>query len=442
MNIAVFGAGYVGLVTAVCLATQGNKVMVVEKDADKLQKLQGGRVTFYEPDVESLLDDAMASGKIAFTNDSAAAVASSELLFLCVGTPALPDGSADLSQVESVMKTILKNLQDLPARIESRGKLVVVKSTVPVGTADRLSRMAALHMHGLGNGSRIDIEVASNPEFLREGAAVHDFLFPDRIVIGVESERGERLLKTLYSSFECPVIVADTRTAEMIKYASNSFLATKISFINMVSDLCDKVQADVAQVAKGMGYDKRIGEQFLKAGIGFGGSCFPKDLQAFASVGRKHHVKVELLEQVIRINQDRPLKLLEKLKDALWVLKGKRLTVLGLTFKPNTDDVRDCPASHVIAGLLREQADVVAYDPVGIANFKAAYPDLSSRIRFADHAYEACERSDGIVLLTEWPSFKDLDWARVASRMDAPFLLDARHFLIEEKLENYGFVRG
>ncbi|MEK3882846.1 UDP-glucose/GDP-mannose dehydrogenase family protein [Paenibacillus sp. PL2-23] len=441
MNIAVFGAGYVGLVTAVCLAAQGNKVTVVEKDRDKLEKLQEGRVTFYEPDVDSLLDAAMSSGQITFTSDSAAAIAPAELLFICVGTPALPDGSADLSQVEAVMRTILKHLShyQIPSlQQEAEGKLVVVKSTVPVGTGDRLSRMAELHMQSIG--AAVPIEVASNPEFLREGAAVHDFLFPDRIVIGVGSARGERLLRELYRSFECPVLSTDTRTAEMIKYASNSFLATKISFINMVSDLCDKVQADVTHVAKGMGYDRRIGEQFLKAGIGFGGSCFPKDLQAFAAVGRKHHVQVELLEQVIRINQERPVKLLEKLKDALWVMKGKRVTVLGLTFKPHTDDVRDCPASHVIAGLLREQAEVVAYDPVGMANFRAAYPELSARMRFADNAYEACDRSDGIVLLTEWPLFKELDWVRVLAKMETPYLLDARHYLIDEELGKLGFV--
>ncbi|WP_162848425.1 UDP-glucose dehydrogenase family protein [Paenibacillus nanensis] len=437
MEIAVFGAGYVGLVTAVCLASQGHRLCVVEKDRAKLDKLRSGHAAFYEPELEGMLADAAGADRIHFTNNSGDAVHSADLLFVCVGTPPLPDGSADLSQVEEVMKTILKHETERKKHEEDKGKLVVIKSTVPVGTAYRLKRMADLYGNGAG-----EIEVASNPEFLREGSAVRDFMQPDRIVIGTSGERGEAMLRSVYRNFDCPVLVTDTNTAEMIKYASNSFLATKISFINMISDLCDKVQADISIVAAGMGYDKRIGEQFLKAGIGFGGSCFPKDLSALTAVGRKHHVKVELLEQVIGVNRDRPLRLMEKLKEEMWVLKGKTIVLLGLTFKPNTDDVRDCPAASVAERLLKEQANVVAYDPAGMANFKSLYPELSARIRFADDAYEACRRSDGIVLLTEWPVFKELDWGRISANMEAPFLLDARHFLEEAKLKQAGFIRG
>lgn len=438
MEIAVFGAGYVGLVTAVCLAGQGHRLCVVEKDAAKLNKLQSGRVTFYEPELEGLLADAVAAHRIRFTDDGGEAARSAEMLFICVGTPPLPDGSADLSQVEDVMKTIVKHAAGQADRSERPSKLVVVKSTVPVGTAERLKRIADIYAYG--NGETGGIEVASNPEFLREGSAVRDFMRPDRIVIGVSGEYGERLLRSLYRHYSCAIIVTDTNTAEMIKYASNSFLATKISFINMISDICDKVNADISLVAAGMGSDRRIGEQFLKAGIGFGGSCFPKDLNALAAVGRKHHVKVDLLEDVIGINRDRPLRFMEKLKEAIWVLKGKTIALLGLTFKPNTDDVRDCPAALVAERLLLEQANVVVYDPAGMAGFKSLYPELSAQIRFADDAYEACRHSDGIMLLTEWPAFKELDWGKIASGMDAPFLLDARHYLDAAELEKQGFL--
>lgn len=437
MNIAVIGAGYVGLVTGACLASRGNRVIVVEKDPVKLLKLQSGLVTIYEPGLEDMLSKAITNQCIRFTNDIAPAVADSDVLFLCVGTPSLPDGSADLSQVENAMKEILKQSSSPFINGQSGSKVVVVKSTVPVGTAERLLGMARIYEER--NAGAIRFELASNPEFLREGVAIHDFMQPDRIVIGASGEEAKERLSLLYEDFQCPKLVTDTNTAEMIKYASNSFLATKISFINMVSDLCDQVQADVTHVAKGMGYDKRIGDQFLKAGIGFGGSCFPKDLNAFAAVGRKHHVKVELLEQVIRINLDRPRRLLDKLKDALWVLKGKKIAVLGLTFKPNTDDVRDCPASHVIGMLLSEQAAVIAYDPVGMGNFNRMYPELSGSIRFARDAYEACAGSDGVLLLTEWPAFKELDWDRICAEMELPFLLDARRFLTEEGLEERGF---
>lgn len=429
MKIGVFGAGYVGLVTAVCLAEMGHLLQVVEVDESKVEKLNNGISTIYEPGLDELLERNISRGNICFTSDSRSVIEHSEIIFLCVGTPPLPDGSADLSQIDAAVREILRHTRD------GEYKLVAVKSTVPVGTAQRLRSL----IQEEARGRRVDIEVASNPEFLREGSAVRDFMNPDRIVMGVVSERARALFSSVYESFDCPKIFTTPETSEIIKYAANSFLATKISFINMVADLCEEVGADVSLVAEGMGYDKRIGPDFLRAGIGFGGSCFPKDLQAFLHVGKSKGLDFGLLEEVIRINNRRPVRAVERLKAHLNGLYGKQIAVLGLAFKSNTDDVRESPAAKLIRLLLQEGAAIRATDPLGIENFKRMYPDLIECVQFHDSAEVSVAGSHAAVIVTEWKEYKNLNWKKIKESMILPVVVDARNILNAQEMMDYGF---
>lgn len=431
MNISVFGAGYVGLVTAVCLADLGFHVLVVEKDHAKLGKLREGGCTIYEPELPELLLRNVNNGRLSFTGDGTEAIRASEVLFVCVGTPSRPDGGADMTQIEAVMKTIVDTCADTEER-----KLVVVKSTVPVGTGMWMEKIGRLY----AKGRTIRLDIASNPEFLREGAAVREFMHPDRIVVGVGSDYGRALMEEVYRSFDCPKLFTDTKTAEMIKYAANSFLATKISYINMVSDLCEETGADVALVAEGIGYDKRIGSDFLKAGPGFGGSCFPKDIRAFAQMGRSCGLDFGLLEQVMQINRDRPRRILKKLREHLWVLGGKRIAVLGLTFKPGTDDVRETPAAALIEALLSEGAVVAATDPMGIPGFERTYAGLAERIRLVEDPSEALWGVHAALIATDWDEYRHLDWERAKLGMETPVLLDGRNMLDRESMQRIGFA--
>lgn len=424
-TITVLGTGYVGLVTATCFAELGHDVVGYDVVSEKIARLSAGTPTIYEPGVEELLRGNLDAGRLRFTDDLADAIGSSEILFVCVGTPQAPDGRADLSQVEAVARTI--------AQHQDGYKLVVEKSTVPVKTAQWIRRTMELF-----GGGEHPFSVASNPEFLREGSAVQDFMEPDRIVVGVEDEEAERRLTGLYEPFDCPFLVVDLETAEIIKHASNSFLATKISFINMVSELCDAVGADVEKVAAGMGLDERIGHQFLRAGLGYGGSCFPKDVRAFARIADDHGVDFGLLEQTDRINVRRVPYLVERLKDMLWVLRGKRVALWGLAFKPHTDDVREAPSLRLVRRLLDEGAEVVGWDPQAQGAFRAVFGEHEG-LSYAETPAAAAVGAHAAVVVTEWPALGELDLAAVRATMETPILFDGRNFLEPGDCRRAGF---
>ncbi|KUK14700.1 MAG: Nucleotide sugar dehydrogenase [bacterium 42_11] len=423
-RIAVVGAGYVGLVSACGFAELGHEVVCVEKDEDKLAMLKEGVSPIYEPGLEELLKEKLACGSLRFTHDLGESAAWAQVIFICVGTPPREDGSADLSQVEEVARRI--------AGVIDEYKLIVEKSTVPVKTAQWIKR--TIELYG-GKGKSYD--VASNPEFLREGNALNDFFNPDRIVIGVESDRAEKILRDIYAKIDAPILVTDINTAEIIKHASNSFLAMKISFINMVADLCEAVGADVKRVAKGMGLDRRIGEAFLGAGIGYGGSCFPKDLKAFIKIAEEHHVDFSLLKEVQKINELRIERFLKKIKDVMWVLKDKEIAIWGLSFKPDTDDIREAPSLRLIPLLLSEGVSLRLYDPKAINNFKRVFPE-TDRVRYFTDPYSAVEGAHALVILTEWEEFKRADLARVKELLLTPLIFDGRNIFEPEEVQKFG----
>jgi nucleotide sugar dehydrogenase len=428
MRLTVVGAGYVGLTTAVCFAHLGNEVMVVEKLLEKVQALKEGKVPFYEPGLEEMLRENLSLGRLFFTTDLKEGLDFSDVIFICVGTPQKPDGSADLSQVEEVARET--------ARFMEGYKLLVEKSTVPVNTHKLIKRTVERYLKR--RGKILEFDVASNPEFLREGSAVRDFLEPDRIVIGVESERARRIMEELYKDFKCPIIFTDPATSELIKHASNSFLAMKISYINMVADLCEKVGADVRLVAEGMGYDKRIGREFLRAGIGWGGSCFPKDIKAFIKMAKDHGVDFSLLEEVDKINQRRAVQFVEKVKSVLWSLKDKTLAVWGLSFKPNTDDIREAPSLRLVPMLLKEGARLRLYDPKAMENFKKLYPP-GKDLDYAPDMYSAVEGASALLIFTEWEEFQRADLSRVKELMELPIIIDGRNIYEPEVVRGLGF---
>lgn len=438
MKISVIGSGYVGLTTATCLAQIGHDVFGSESDLEKLHKLQSGLVPIFEPHLESVFQDAVLRGKLSFgsTED---AIDHGEAIFICVGTPPLANGDADLSAIDAVARAIGKRA--------SGYRLVIEKSTVPVQTGNQLRKHLALHSR---NGLQCD--VASNPEFLREGSAVEDFLHPDRIVIGVESTRAAELLRKIYEpltqqTFSCPVhadchgqkeipvLVTDTCSAELIKHASNSFLAMKISYINMVADLCEAAGGDINSVAEGMGLDPRIGSSFLQPGIGFGGFCFPKDLQAFVRIADKHGCDFALLKEVERINQSRVERTVERIKRELWVVRGKKVCVWGLAFKPNTDDIRFAPALAIIRRLREEGAHIQAYDPQAMETAKRVLADVT----YCRNAYEAARGADAVLLLTEWDEFRNVDWHRLGTLVERPLIIDGRNMFNLEEIVGHGF---
>jgi len=441
VKVSVIGAGHVGLIAGVCLAEVGHDVVCMDNDAERVEALRNGKAPFYEPYLQELLEANNGGGKLVFTTELADAVKHAEVIFLCVGTPPLPDGEADLSTVERVSRQI--------ATLSDGYTLVVEKSTVPVLTGTRIH--ATMQTYSRGRDG-VEFEVASNPEFLSEGTAVQDYLFPDRIVIGVESKRAESLLREVYApiveqSFTWrpkptvnrppprPMLMTNRSTAEIIKHASNSFLATKISYINMVARLCDEVGADVAQVAEGMGLDRRIGPHFLNSGIGFGGFCFPKDLQAFVAMAERSRCDFGLLKKVEAVNQQCVAEFITKVKKELWVLKGKRIGVWGLAFKANTDDMRFSPAAAVVEGLLEEGAEIRAYDPCAMDEARKELP----QIEYADSAETAAADCDALVILTEWPEFRKVDLMSLREKMLRPLILDGRNLLDPKALRDLGF---
>lgn len=423
MEIGIIGSGYVGLVTGACFAEMGNNVICVDNDEAKIEMLRRGEIPIYEPGLEDLVTRNKAEGRLAVTTSIEEAGEACEVLFIAVGTPSKDDGEADLSAVEAVSRKIAECMKDY--------RLVVEKSTVPVQTGGWIRRTLERYNR---NGAEFD--VASNPEFLREGSAIRDFMHPDRVVIGVESERARKILFDLYEPLGCPIVVTDIESAEMIKHASNSFLAMKISFVNAVANVCERAGADVTQVALGMGYDHRIGKEFLRAGVGFGGICFPKDLQAFRKIAESFGYDFGLLREVEKINEEMKRLAVDKVRDALWVLKGKTVGVLGLSFKPNTDDMRRAPSVNIIRLLQAEEATVRAYDPVAMEKAKT----LLSEVIFCKDPYEVCAGSDALLIVTEWEEFAHLDYAHVAKLMLTPILIDGRNMLDPEEMRKLGFV--
>lgn len=440
--ITVLGMGHVGVPTAVGLAELGWTVTGADRDVEKMAMLREGRLTFYEPELQPLLDKHLQSGRFIPTGDVDGAIRSSTVLFLCVGTPQRSDGEADLSQVEEVARTIGTNLNGY--------KLIVEKSTVPAITAQWIKKTIRRYAKiendiatptGTGDPANLDIsfDVASNPEFLQEGKAVKDFFCPDRIICGVDSEKAWEILTEIYRPFQCPIVRTDPNTAELIKHCANAFLATKISFINMVSDLCETVKADVTQVAEGVGMDPRIGPDFLRAGIGFGGYCLPKDLRAFIHLAETHRVDFSLLKDVERINERRIELFVKKVCRALWVLNKKTIGILGLAFKPDTDDIREAPSIKVIESLLAEGVILRLYDPRAMPNLKHLIPETEGRVHYCSSAYETAHGTHALLVLTEWDEFRQLDLRRLKDVMEVPILLDGRNLLDPEQFRSAGF---
>jgi len=440
MNICVVGAGYVGLVTGSCLADIGHRVICIDNDEGKIRMLNAGQMPIYEPYLEDLIQQNRNRGNLSFSAELSRGAEDSEVIFICVGTPPLENGEADLSFVEKVTR-------EVGATADSH-KLVVEKSTVPVQTSEYIYRTLQIY----SREEKGHFDVASNPEFLREGSAVLDFFHPDRIVIGVDKHRTEETLREIYrpileGTFRCPVhsscapathppfFVTDLKSAELIKHASNSFLATKISFINAIGEICEKVGADVQKVAEGMGLDPRIGKEFLKAGLGFGGFCFPKDLQAFVRIAEKCGYDFALLKEAEKINKSRIDVAMEKLKKNLWVLREKTIAFLGLAFKPQTDDIRFAPAMELIRRLREEGCRIRAFDPQAMKKASREIPEIF----YGRDPYEVAEGAEALVLSTEWPEFLDLDWDKMRRVMARPFILDGRNFLPRSRVTALGF---
>lgn len=426
MNIAIIGTGYVGLVTGACLADLGNNVTCADNDSRKISQLKKLIMPIYEPGLDDIVRRNVLEKRLEFTSDIKTAVRKSTIIFIAVGTPSLENGEADLTGVESVAKVIAFNMNGY--------KLIVEKSTVPVETGFWVEHTIKVNLPGARRG-KLKFDVASNPEFLREGQAINDFMNPDRIVIGAESKAARKLLLELYKPLKTNIIVTDIKSAEIIKHASNSFLATKISFINAIAQICERVGADVAKVADGMGMDKRIGRNFLDAGIGYGGSCFPKDLDAFITIAGKNGYDFELLKAVREINEGQKSGIVKKIKDALWILKDKRIAVLGLSFKPNTDDLRNAPSVDIIRRLQAEGAQVRAFDPHAMKKAKEMLPSL----RLCSDAYEAAKEADCLLIATEWNEFKELDFARLKKLMRQPLLADGRNIYEPKLIKKSGF---
>jgi len=425
MNICVVGVGYVGLVTGACFAEFGLHVTCVDKDAERINGLKAGKIPFFEPGLEEVVQKNSREGRLHFATDLQAGVQGSLVVFLAVGTPPRGDGSADLSAIEEVARGIALAMDGY--------KVIVTKSTVPVGTGARIREVITQHLR-----EPVDFDVVANPEFLREGAAIEDFMRPNRVVIGATSPQAIAILKDLYRPLyliETPVIVTEVETAELIKYASNAFLATKITFINEIANLCEKVGADVHVVAKAMGLDGRIGGKFLHPGPGFGGSCLPKDLRALAEVGRRAGEPLELVQTVSRLNERQRVRMVEKAAAAVGEVKGKTLAVLGLAFKPNTDDIREAPALDLIRGLLERGARIRAFDPAAMPNAARVLP----AVEYCKDAYDAAAGADGVVLVTEWNQFRNLDLPRLKAALRQPVFVDLRNVYEPRRMRELGF---
>ncbi len=424
-NISVIGAGHVGLVTAACLAYLGHKVCCMDNNPSKIDLLSKGKIPIYEPGLEEMVLQSMAEDRLFFTGSMEEAVNHGEVIFIAVGTPPRENGEADLSYVENVAREIASLMESY--------KLIVEKSTVPVETGEKVKNTIKLYVR-----KNVPFDVASNPEFLREGSAIHDFMNPDRIVIGIDSEKAKRILMEIYKSLNAPIVVTDIKSAELIKHASNSFLAMKISFINAISRICEKVGADVEKVAEGMGLDKRIGREFLNAGIGFGGSCFPKDIDAFIHISESLGYDFRLLKEVKRINDEQRKLVIQKIKDVLWIIKDKKIAIWGVAFKPDTDDIRGAPAIDIIDQLITEGAKVSIYDPQAMENLKTVFDD--SRIDYVQDKYQAIHDADCLLIVTEWEEFRNVDFTLMRKKMRLPFIVDGRNIYSSYNLQEKEFI--
>jgi UDPglucose 6-dehydrogenase len=423
MKLTIIGTGYVGLVTGTCFAEVGHQVVCVDNDTAKVKTLQEGGIPIYEPGLDELVRKNVAAGRLAFTSSTAEGVQKSDVIFIAVPTPPLPDGSVDLSFIERVARDI--------AAAMSSYKIVVDKSTVPVKTGDKVAETIKRYCK-----AQVDFDVVSNPEFLREGFAVEDLMKPDRVVVGVRSQRPVAAVKEIFRPFNAPVIVTDINSAELIKHASNSFLALKISYINAISVVCEATGANVQEVANGMGMDARIGRRFLNASLGFGGSCFPKDLSAFIKIAEQLGYDFGLLKEVQKINQEQMNRFVKKIIDTLWVLKDKTIGVLGLAFKQNTDDVRLSPAIELCQRLHKEGARLRVHDPKAMEKARGLLPDATC----VEDMNEVAEGCDALVIATEWEEFKKLDLERARKALSHPILFDGRNLFDPAEMERLGFI--
>jgi UDPglucose 6-dehydrogenase len=423
MKLTLIGTGYVGLVTGACFAEVGHQVVCVDNDAAKVKVLQEGGIPIYEPGLEELVKRNVAAGRLSFTTSTIEGVEKSDVIFIAVPTPPLPDGSVDMSFLEKVAREI--------AGAMTSYKIVVDKSTVPVQTGDKVSETIKRYCK-----ARVDFDVVSNPEFLREGFAVEDLMQPDRIVVGVRSQRPVAALEEIYAPFKAPIIVTDINSAELIKHASNSFLALKISYINAVAVLCEATGANVQEVANGMGMDERIGRRFLQASLGFGGSCFPKDLSAFIKIAEQVGYDFRLLKEVQQINVAQMERFVKKILETLWVLKDKTIGVLGLAFKQNTDDVRMSPAIELCQRLQKEGAILRVHDPKAMEKAKAVLKDVT----FVEDMNAVAEGCDALIIATEWNEFKKLDLERVRKSLTHPIMFDGRNLFDPAEMERLGFI--
>jgi UDPglucose 6-dehydrogenase len=423
MKLSLIGTGYVGLVTGACFAEVGHHVVCVDNDATKVKLLQSGGIPIYEPGLEELVKKNVAAGRLTFTSSTVEGVQISDVIFIAVPTPPQPDGSVDLSFIEKVARDI--------AAAMTTYKIVVDKSTVPVKTGEKVAETIKRYCQ-----AKVDFDVVSNPEFLREGFAVGDLMKPDRIVIGVRSRRPIAAMKEIYAPFNAPVVVTDINSAELIKHASNSFLALKISYINAIAAICEAAGANVQEVATGMGLDERIGRRFLNAGIGFGGSCFPKDLSAFIKIAEQIGYDFRLLKEVQHINADQMDRFVKKIADTLWVLKDKTIGVLGLAFKQNTDDIRMSPAIDLCHRLQKEGAKLRVHDPKAMAKARAVLPNVT----YVDDMNAVASGCDALVIATEWDEFKKLDFERARKSLSHPIMFDGRNLFDRAEMERLGWI--
>lgn len=432
MKIAVFGTGYVGLVSGVCFADFGSNVICVDVNKEKIDLLNNGGIPIYEPGLDVFLERNIQNNRIEFTTDAQYAIENAEVIFIAVGTPPTTNGEADLTYVYEVARTIGKYMNSY--------KVVVDKSTVPIGTGQEVKKIIRKQLQQRG----VDYEhdVVSNPEFLREGKALQDFTHPDRVILGVESEKAAEILKKVYRPLylnETPFIITNIETAEMIKYACNAFLATKITFINEIANLCEKVGANVQQVAKAMGRDGRISPKFLHAGPGYGGSCFPKDTKALAQIGQKYGCPMSLVETTIAANERQKHLMVEKIKSQLGDVNGKTIGILGLTFKPETDDMREAPSITIINDLISMGATIRAYDPEGMKEAQKVLSDVARHIQYCKHAYDVAEGADALVIVTEWHEFRNMDLVLLKKLLKQPLFFDLRNIYPREDVEAEGF---
>lgn len=441
MRVCVIGTGYVGLVTGACLAYMGNEVVCVDNNEAKVEVLRSGQCPIHEPGLPEILQQVIAQGLIAFTTDIGAGIYHGEIIFIAVGTPPLPDGQTDLRYVEAVARSLGKHL-------DSDYRIIVNKSTVPIGSGDWVRMVILDAMQAVANPHPPNFDIVSNPEFLREGSAVYDTFNPDRIVLGGNSPVALEKMQTLYQGIidrtyaadktlpPVPVVITDISSAEMIKYAANAFLAVKISFINEIANICDRVGADVQEVAKGIGLDSRIGQKFLQAGVGWGGSCFGKDVAALIHTAADYGYTAEILQAAVKVNQQQRLLVIEKLQQALKILKGKTIGLLGLTFKPHTDDMRDAPSLTIIEHLHRLGAKVKAYDPIVS---QSGLRDGIAHVAVETDVERLADGCDALVLVTDWPQFQNLDYPTLATLMHQPLFIDGRNYLDRARLEAAGF---